>query len=284
MKRKSYSKINLTLDIIKKREDGYHELKMIMLPLELHDEMEFTINNSGKTIIETIIGPKIENNENIIYKTVELMRSLNKFNEGINVKINKHIPLQSGLGGGSSNAATTINVVNELLQLDLKYKDKLCIAKQVGADVPFFLTNKTAIVEGIGEKVTPIKSIKAQVLLVKPKEGINTKKAYEMYGFVGGDHGNFDEVIEAYNKDDLSSLGERVYNSLERAAFKIESNIEILKNELLKENCEVVLMSGSGSTIFVMSKNIDKINHLKEKYQNKGYQTITTEVKYEKRK
>lgn len=284
MKRKSYSKINLTLDIIKKREDGYHELKMIMLPLELHDEMEFTINNSGKTIIETIIGPKIENNENIIYKTVELMRSLNKFNEGINVKINKHIPLQSGLGGGSSNAATTINVVNELLQLDLKYKDKLYIAKQVGADVPFFLTNKTAIVEGIGEKVTPIKSIKAQVLLVKPKEGINTKKAYEMYGFVGGDHGNFDEVIEAYNKDDLSSLGERVYNSLERAAFKIESNIEILKNELLKENCEVVLMSGSGSTIFVMSKNIDKINHLKEKYQNKGYQTITTEVKYEKRK
>lgn len=284
MKRKSYSKINLTLDIIKKREDGYHELKTIMLPLELHDEMEFTINNSGKTIIETIIGPKIENNENIIYKTVELMRSLNKFNEGINVKINKHIPLQSGLGGGSSNAATTINVVNELLQLDLKYKDKLYIAKQVGADVPFFLTNKTAIVEGIGEKVTPIKSIKAQVLLVKPKEGINTKKAYEMYGFVGGDHGNFDEVIEAYNKDDLSSLGERVYNSLERAAFKIESNIEILKNELLKENCEVVLMSGSGSTIFVMSKNIDKINQLKEKYQNKGYQTITTEVKYEKRK
>jgi 4-diphosphocytidyl-2-C-methyl-D-erythritol kinase len=255
-----------------------------MLPLELHDEMEFTINNSGKTIIETIIGPKIANNENIIYKTIELMRSLYKFNEGINIKIKKHIPIQSGLGGGSSNAATTINVVNELLHLNLEYKDKLCIAKQVGADVPFFLTNKTAIVEGIGEKVTPIKSIKAQVLLVKPKEGINTKKAYEMYGFVGGDHGNFDEVIEAYNKDDLSSLGERVYNSLERAAFKIEPNIEILKNELLKENCEVVLMSGSGSTIFVMSKNIDKINQLKEKYQNKGYQTITTEVKYEKRK
>lgn len=259
MKLKANGKINLTLDIVGKREDGYHFLKSLFLPIALSDDIILEIlPEKEKDIIEFVNGEDIPIENNTVVKTINLMREKFAFKEFFKVKVIKNIPSSSGLGGGSSDAAQIIIGINKLLKLRLSKEEMIEIAKEIGADVPFFIINKPAIVEGIGEKITPINKIKSYVLLVKPKSGVDTKKAYEMYDKLGGDHGDFDKFLTAYKGRKLSNIGQYVYNSLESGVFKLNSQIEMIKKALISENYPVVLMSGAGSTVFALTRDKDK--------------------------
>ncbi|MGI6644686.1 MAG: 4-(cytidine 5'-diphospho)-2-C-methyl-D-erythritol kinase [Bacilli bacterium] len=259
MKLKANGKINLTLDIIGTREDGYHLLKSVFLPIALSDDIILEIlPNGNRDIIEFVNAEDIPTENNTIVKTLNLMRYKFAIKEFFKVKVIKNIPSSSGLGGGSSDAAQLIIGLNKLLRLRLSKEEMIEIAKEIGADVPFFIINKPAIVEGIGEKIMPISKIKTFVLLVKPKKGVDTKSAYETYDKFGGDHGDFEKLIAAYKGRKLSNIGQYVYNSLESGVFKLNPQIETIKKSLISENFPVVLMSGAGSTVFALTRDKNK--------------------------
>ena len=154
---KAFAKINLYLDVVDKKEDGYHNLKMVMLPLELHDLIE--IERSPYSMDSFVTCDHVELQEtkyNLINITISKLRNIYRFKENFNVAVHKEIPISAGLGGGSSNAAAVLKAFNKILQLKIDDEKMLEIGKTIGADVPFCLYNKPAYVEGIGEKITPI--------------------------------------------------------------------------------------------------------------------------------
>ena len=178
MKIKAYAKINLALDVIRKREDGYHELEMIMAPITLHDLIYINTIDEG---IEIESNSKImpTDERNIMYKAVALIKERYGIKKGVKIYVYKHIPTQAGLAGGSADGAAVIKAMNKLFYLNLSNEQMARLGKEVGADVPFCIYQKMAIVSGIGEKLTFIEQpFECKILLVKPKKGVSTKKSF----------------------------------------------------------------------------------------------------------
>lgn len=176
----SFAKINLTLEIIKKRADGYHELKSIMQLISLHDEMDFSFNDSDNIKIISDFPNLPLDEKNICHKACTKFFAKTGLKTGIEIKILKNIPMQAGLGGGSTNAALTLKVLNEHFNYPLEHNELTELGKSIGADIPFFLSgDKTALMEGIGEIITTLKRPESlPLILFFPKQGVSTKEAY----------------------------------------------------------------------------------------------------------
>ena len=253
MKVRAYAKVNLALDVVRKREDGYHDLEMIMAPITLHDLIYINVIDEG---IEIESNSKIvpTDQRNIMYKVAQLMQERYGLKKGVKIFVYKHIPTQAGLAGGSADGAAVIKAMNKLFHLNLSYEEMAALGKEVGADIPFCIYEKTAFVEGVGEKLQFIdEPFEAYLLLVKPKKGVSTQKAFTSL--------DLSKVIEM---NDYQAVIDNIQNTLELPSIKMVPQIKEIKKEMMKLGFDGALMSGSGSCVFGITRN--------QEIMNKGYE------------
>lgn len=261
MKELARAKINLSLDVVCRREDGYHELSMIMLPLTFHDTLEIELSDRDSYTSDTDM---IFDNTNTIVKAVHLMRETYKLNQCFKIHCEKRIPMQAGLAGGSADAAAVLRGINSLCDLKIPMNELALLGKRIGADVPFCVLNKPAYVSGIGEKIEPFEPIfDYEILLVKPSRGVSTKRAFEILDFNTAIHPAIDKIVEALKigktEDWITELG----NTLEQSAFQLVPEISVIKKQLQSDGFDAVLMSGSGSCLFGLTRNHELIDRVK---------------------
>ena len=277
---KASAKINLYLDVLGKRENGYHDLDMVMLPLELHDTLNFEyVPHATYThiISDTIERQVIDNN--LVYRTHELLKKELDYKQNFIVRVHREIPFYAGMGAGSANAAAAFKAFKKFGRIKLEEDKETELCLKIGADVPFSMKNKPAHVEGIGEKVTPIK-IKKQysVVVIKPKQGLSTKVVFEESDKHELKHGNVNDVIKALETGDDALLGKSVFNSLEDVSMKLCPEVKQVKEMMKKDGFKIVLMTGSGSCVFAMTTNKTLALSKFIKYERKGYEVYLTKT------
>ena len=277
---KAFAKINIYLDVVSKRDDGYHELEMVMLPLELHDtiSVEF-LPYLHDTYITCDHVELRETKYNLIKLTLDALRKEYAFKQNFNIKVHKEIPIQAGLGGGSSNAAAVLKGFDKILKLNMDSDTMNRIGKSLGADVPFCILNKPAAVYGIGEKLTPI-NVKNDyhVIVIKPKQGLSTKYVFEKADGMKLDHGNINDVIKALESGDDSLLEKSMFNSLEKPSMEMAPEIIKVKEMLRKDGFKLVLMSGSGSCVYAMTTDKKFAKDMYKKYEKDDLEVYLTRV------
>lgn len=270
MKIRAHAKINLALDVVRRREDGYHELDMVMTPIELHDLIY--IDKIEKGIEITSNSYKVPTDErNIMYKVAKILIDRFHIDQGIKIHIYKHIPTQAGLAGGSADGAAVLKAMNWMFHLGLTFKELAEIGKEVGADIPFCVYERMAVVKGIGEKLDFINSdFDCYVMLVKPKKGVSTPKAFQSLDLENAIHPYIEEIKEGIITNDYEKVVNHLGNTLEKPSIKMVKQIEEIKQDLLELGFDGALMSGSGSCVFGLTQNkeiVDKsYNTLKNKY------------------
>lgn len=267
MKYYSPAKINLSLDIIKKREDGYHELKMIMQTVSLYDEIEIK-KNKNITIDSNKKNIPL-NNKNLAWKAAELFFHHTKINEGCDIYINKKIPDGAGLGGGSSNAATVLLALNEIYNTNLQKETLIKMAVKIGADVPFFILKGTCLAEGIGEKLTKIENnTNPYILIYKPEFSISTKWAYENVNLNSKPKYNIDKIVDNLKTKNYDFKD--IFNYLELVSITEYPEIENIKNKMIKFGAKASIMSGSGSSVFGIFDNETQAKKAFENFDKNG--------------
>jgi len=266
LKGKAYAKINLGLNIKGTLPNGYHDLEMIEVPVDLYDEI-MMIESEDFNIISNVSLPA----ENTVRSAVEVMRNALGFKNNFTVTLKKNIPSQAGLGGGSSDAACVLHLLNEYYRKNLSEEELMELGFKIGADVPFCIGNRPAMIFGAGEKVVPIFIPEGfYALLVKPESGVSTKEAYDTYREVNAVHPDILMLKEALKSGKEDQIDYYMGNSLENPAFLLNKDIENIKLRLRNYGLKCVLMSGSGSTVYSLSKdkeNLQRVyNEIKDDY------------------
>lgn len=252
--KKAYAKVNLALDVLRRRPDGYHDVKMIMQNLDIYDELEFQYEPSGDVEITMETNkPEIPTDErNLICKAIKMMLEEYNLSGKIHVKLVKNIPVEAGMAGGSTDCAATFHAVNELFDLGLTTEELMKLGVKIGADVPYCIMAKTALSEGIGEILTPVKSLTdCYVLVVKPPVNVSTKMVYtNLKANELEKHPDVDGMIEALSSQDLKGVASRMENVLETVTTVLYPEIEVIKSEMKNMGALNAIMSGSGPTVF----------------------------------
>ncbi|MFV0395566.1 MAG: 4-(cytidine 5'-diphospho)-2-C-methyl-D-erythritol kinase [Coprobacillaceae bacterium] len=278
MKVKAHAKINLALDIIRKRDDGYHDLEMIMIPITLHDLLYVDIIDEG-IVIESNSKVMPTDGKNIMHKVAKIIMEEYKIKKGIKIFVYKHIPTQAGLAGGSADGAAVIKAMNSLFQLQMTNEKMAEIGKQVGADLPFCIYEKKAFVEGIGEKLQFInQSFDAQILLVKPKKGVSTKKAFTNIKLEKVKHANCHKMKKGMEEQNYQSVIDNLQNTLEIPSIELVPEIQIIKDTMLSLGFDGALMSGSGSCVFGITRDLKVLEKGYQHFKNKNLFVRKTEV------
>ena len=276
---RSFAKINISLNIVKKREDGFHELDSVMLPISLHDSLIVSKLNSAPDNYVTVDDFSIGTfSYNLATFSIEKLQSIYHFDDKFRILIHKVIPIQAGLGGGSSNAACTMKAVNTMLKLGATDEELIEISKTLGCDIPFFIKCKPARVQGVGEVLTPI-TIKNNyyVLLVKPDDGCSTKEVYAISDSMDLKTCNIENVIKALEEGDDDLLAESISNALQEPAIKNVPVIQTIIDELHDNGLKMVQVTGSGSAVFALSTNKQTLKKVFKKLENR-YQVELAKV------
>ena len=243
------AKVNLRLEVLRRRADGYHEIRTIVQRISLSDTLRISLRErDGISLISD--SPRLPVGEgNLAYRAASSLLEETKANVGIELTIRKEIPISSGLGGGSSNAASTLMGLNRILRLNLSKKRLMEIGARIGADIPFFILEKTAIATGIGEKLQPLE-IRPSVwfLLVNPGWEVSTKWAYEGLNFELTKQPFHIKLPPFFN--DIGQVARVLHNDLESVTIAAYPEIQGIKGELLSHGAEGSLMTGSGPTVF----------------------------------
>ena len=270
---RSFAKINISLNITKKREDGFHELDSVILPISLHDSLVISKLNNATDNFVTVDDFSIGTfSYNLATFSIEKLQSVFHFNDKFRILIHKVIPIQAGLGGGSSNAAFTMKAVNSMLKLGATDEQLIELGKSLGCDIPFFVKCKPARVQGVGEVLTQI-SVKNNyyVLLVKPELGCSTKEVYALSDEMDLKTGNIENVIKALAEGDDELLANNISNALQEPAIKLVPVIQSIIDELKGHGLKIVQVTGSGSAVFALSTNKKQLmkvfKKLEDKYQ-----------------
>lgn len=262
--RKAYAKVNLGLDVLGRRPDGYHEVKMVMQTVDICDVLTFERAKSGITI-STDSGELPTDRDNLIYKAVKLLFDKYGIGEGISIHLQKKIPIAAGMAGGSSDAAAALKGINEIFRLGCSLEELKELGVQIGADVPYCVMGKTALAEGIGEKLTELPPMPDCLLLVaKPDINVSTKYVYaqlehehldaeEAYG-----HPDIDGMVQAIKEGSLEGVLKRMGNVLESVTIPAHPVIGTLKARMMELGAEGSLMSGSGPTVFGIFTDAEK--------------------------
>ena len=260
----SYAKINLSLDVVRKRHDGYHEIRSIMQQVDLSDRLSIAENRNG--VIITCDKEQIPVDEsNLVYKAWEEISKLAKTEIGIRVHIKKRIPVAAGLAGGSTNCATTLKALNKLWNLGLNERELMDIGIKIGADVPYCLMGGTALAEGIGEKLTKLKSFKDKALLIaNPGIQISTADAYRKLE-IGKGEDTINEVLDCIDNDDILCLSRKMYNVMENSIIPEHPQIERIKEMMTNNGALGSLMSGSGASVFGLYEDLDYLKFAEKK-------------------
>lgn len=282
MIKKSYAKINLGINVIGKLDNNYHNLDMIMTKINLYDKLYFSFMKEDKIIL-TCTNKIIPTDEkNLIYQTIAKVKKEFNISSGVRVHIVKSIPIQAGLGGGSSNAATTLDAMNEMFALNLSIDEKIAFIKDLGADIPFFFYDQVARVKGFGEKIQTfeLNFDKISIILVKPKHGISTKQVYENLDLANLIHPNIDALQEALESNDYRKLVENMSNSLEKSSLEIKPKGQEIIDELYELGVDKAIICGSGSSIIALTNKVEVLNVVKKAHVNKDNFVFITSLHY----
>lgn len=277
---KSCAKINIVLRVLGKRADGYHDLDMVTLPLELHDSIEIVCS---KELIDTYItsddvGLSLVHG-NLCARAVSTLRAEYGFSEQFKIHIHKEIPFAAGLGGGSSNAAAVLLALIDLLHLKISDEKLRKVALSIGADVPFFLNPKPSHVSGIGENIASFQPMKAyQCLIVKPSRGLSTTEIYGICDDFPKTTADSMKAIQALAQGDELLLKEAIGNDLYAPAASIYSEVKDVVETLRNDGFALSMMTGSGSACFALSDDKNALKDESARMRLRGYNTWLTKT------
>lgn len=273
------AKINLTLGVLGKRPDGYHEVEMVMQSIELHDCLEFSPAPGGISLM--VEGDGIPAGEqNLVYRAAECLRSYGGIRQGINIRLKKYIPVAAGLAGGSADAAATLTALNQIWRVGLSLSGLMKLGEQLGSDIPFCLLGGTALARGRGERVTPLPACPSLgVILVKPPFGLSTAHIYQSYKQEASSHKpDHRGMIGAIENSDGPAICSHLVNMLEPVAIKLHPEIATVKGKLLQAGAMGVLMSGSGPTVFGLTPDLGSARAVAACYDRKDEQVLVTNI------
>ena len=267
MRLRAMAKINLGLDVLHKREDGYHEVRMIMQTIQMYDVLDIRKRKEPGISLSTNL-PYIPSDErNLVYKAAKLLMDEFQVKEGIDMKLTKFIPVAAGMAGGSSDAAAAFVGINRMFQLGLSEQDLMDRAVQIGADVPYCIMRGTALAEGIGEKLTRLPQMpRCYVLVGKPGINVSTKLAYENLNLESvSEHPDIDGMISAIDERNLHGITSRMQNVFEPGIIRSYPVIQEIKDLMENEGALKAMMSGSGPTVFGIFDNRAKMEKAADK-------------------
>jgi 4-diphosphocytidyl-2-C-methyl-D-erythritol kinase len=276
LEKPSPCKVNLLLNILGKRADGFHELETVLYPIRVFDRISLARTGPGIQLSCNLPGLPTDSH-NLVYRAAALYLEAAKVPDGVRLQLQKNIPLAAGLGGGSGNAATTLLGLNELFGDPLSPEQLQGIAAALGSDVPFFLQDQPALATGRGERIQPLGAFpalsSAAFLLVHPGFGIATAWAYQQLArfpaALNGQPGRAQKLVSLLQTADLRMAGASFYNSLEAPALEKYPLLALFQEFLRANEAAATLMSGSGSTTFAVVDGLDKASALAEKFKAK---------------
>ncbi|WP_132372775.1 4-(cytidine 5'-diphospho)-2-C-methyl-D-erythritol kinase [Melghiribacillus thermohalophilus] len=260
---KAPAKINLALDVLHKREDGYHEVNMIMTTIDLADRIELKSleQNEIKIVSDNRFVPDDE--RNLAYKAAFIIKEKLGIQKGVQITIDKQIPVAAGLAGGSSDAAAVLRGLNKIWKLQLTHEQLAEIGSEIGSDVPFCVYSSTACVTGRGEKIHELPAPPpCWIVLAKPSIGVSTRVVYEQLTLEYLNHPDIEGMKQAIQKQDYSGMTAKLGNVLETVTFRLHPEVKTMKERMLKAGADNVLMSGSGPTVFGLTRKDQKAERI----------------------
>lgn len=252
IKLKARAKINLGLDVVRKREDGYHEVRMIMQMINLYDKITMRRITESEIRVTTNLPYLPVNEDNLVYRAAKLLMDEFQVTEGVEIELQKYIPVAAGMAGGSSDAAAVMVGINRIFHLGLTKKQLMERGVKIGADVPFCIMRGTALAEGIGEVLTPLPAMPhCSLVIAKPKIHVSTKFVYgNLKANELKEHPDIDGQVQALREGSLEQLVTKMGNVLETVTVPAYPVIDEIKKTMLKNDAIGAMMSGSGPTVF----------------------------------
>lgn len=249
---KALGKINLGLDVLGRRENGYHDVRMVMQTVYLYDRIIMKKSKTPGIRLETNLYYLPVNENNLAYQAAQMLMDEFHMEEGVSIQLDKHIPVAAGMAGGSSNAAAVLFGMNRMFSLGLSQKELMERGVKLGADVPYCIMRGTVLAEGIGEILTPLSPMpKCYVLIAKPAISVSTKMVYEkLDSHEIEDHPDIDGILAGLKAGDLKKVAGSMSNVLERVTVDAYPVIDQIKEMMIKEGALNAMMSGSGPTVF----------------------------------
>lgn len=260
---KAPAKINLTLDVLYKRPDNYHEIEMIMTTIDLADRIELTELDSDQIQIDS--GNRFVPNDerNLAYRAAKLLKDTYHVKKGVVIKIDKLIPVAAGLAGGSSDAAATLRGLNRLWALNISTKELADLGSNIGSDVSFCVYNSTAVARGRGEQITELPAPPScWVVLAKPSSGVSTQTVYQQLDLDQVKHPDTTGMIEAIETNNYRKMTDKIGNALELVTLANYPEVQKIKELMVASGADAVLMSGSGPTVFSLTQQESRANRI----------------------
>lgn len=269
---KALAKINLGLDVVRRREDGYHEVRMVMQTIHLFDRLEIKKTNSGEITMTTNLPFLPTNENNLVYKAAKLLKDEFQIKDGIDVKLHKHIPVAAGMAGGSTDGAAVLYGMNKMFGLGLSRQELMERGVKLGADVPYCVMRGTALAEGIGEELTALPPmVKCPVLIAKPQISVSTKFVYENLKLDHNTvHPDIDRLMADIKAKDLNAIAGDMGNVLETVTIPNYPVIAQIKEHMMEHGAIGSMMSGSGPTVFGLFDNENKAAEAYEAMRESG--------------
>lgn len=260
---KAPAKINLSLDVLHKRPDGYHEVEMIMTTIDLADRIELTLLSQDTIKITSQNRFVPDDQRNLAYQAAKLLKDKFQVKEGVQINIEKTIPVAAGLAGGSSDAAATLRGLNKLWKLGLSMDELAVLGAEIGSDVSFCVYGGTALATGRGEKIEHLPAPPScWVVLAKPLIGVSTADIYRRLQMNGVSHPNTAGMIEAIRQQDFTGVCKNVGNVLEDVTLNVYPEVAQIKDQMHRFGADAVLMSGSGPTVFALVQHDSRMHRL----------------------
>ena len=268
---KVIAKINLGLDVVRKREDGYHEVRMVMQTIKLYDKLTFRLLEEDEIRMKTNLGFLPINEDNLVYKAVKLLKDTYHIEKGMEIDLFKCIPVAAGMAGGSTDCAAALVGASKLFGLGLSKQELMELGVKLGADVPYCILRGTALSEGIGEVLTPLPPMPdCHILIAKPPISVSTKFVYEnLRANELEKHPDIDGMVEAIKGQNLRGITDRMENVLETVTIPAYPVIEEIKNCMKEHGAINALMSGSGPTVFGIYADEEQAQLARERIREK---------------
>lgn len=272
------AKINLTLNVLGKRPDGYHEVEMVMQSIELHDRLEFSPGNSGISLVVEG-GDLSSGGDNLVYRAAELLRLHTGTGAGARIRLHKAIPVAAGLGGGSSDAAATLSALNKIWGTGLSLDELMLLGGGLGSDVPFCLLGGTALARGRGERLEKLPPCPPLgLVLVKPPFGVSTASVYRSYKAGPTVKKSSQAMVEAIRAKNSQGMVENLTNDLEAVTLVRHPEIAAIKEKLLDAGALAALMSGSGPTVFGLARDLESARAVAARYNRSDELVLVTQT------
>ena len=263
---KAYAKINLGLDVVRRLENGYHEVRMVMQNIDLYDKVNIYRNRTGEIKVTTNLGFLPTGPDNLVYKAAALLKDEFNIKDGVTLDLYKFIPVAAGMAGGSTDAAAVLKGMNKMFNLGLSDEELMVRGAKLGADIPYCIMGGTALAEGIGELLTKLPDCPScYVVIGKPPISVSTKYVYEHLVLDENTvHPDIDGIVDSINNGNIYGVADRLSNVLETVTETAYPIISKIKSRMMDMGALNSIMSGSGPTVFGLFDDLEKANKCKE--------------------